>query len=181
MQKEHICMWGNIREDREYYDKIVVPLFSKDFNISIRAHEKKSNSVYGFYICNKNIVSIFNNILGFPIGKKTYTVEVPRKIRKSYSPQIYSSFIRGFTDCDGCLNFDRRRGTYTLFKKTHHVYPRIFITSVSYKLINQIREMLDYLEIPSSIRTANSSKKNEKEYKVITLRGEERLNLWMKK
>ena len=53
MQEGHICMWGNIYEDKEYYDEIVCKLFSKVFNKKVVAHEKKSNSVYGIYICDK--------------------------------------------------------------------------------------------------------------------------------
>ena len=50
LQNNYICMWGSIYEDQKYYDEIVCPLFSKVFNKEITAHEKKSNSVYGFYI-----------------------------------------------------------------------------------------------------------------------------------
>jgi hypothetical protein len=58
MQDSHLCMWGNIKEDKEYYDTIVCPLFSKIFNKNITAHEKKSNSVYGFYLCRKSAVEL---------------------------------------------------------------------------------------------------------------------------
>lgn len=53
MQKEHICFWGNITEDKEYYNNVVKGLFKKAFQIRINLHEKKSNSVYGFYVCDK--------------------------------------------------------------------------------------------------------------------------------
>ena len=122
----YICMWGNIYEDQEYYDKVVCPLFSKVFNKEITAHEKKSNSVYGFYICNKEIVKIFKE-LEFS-NKKTYNVKVPKEILESENEEVIAGFIRGFTDCDGCLTFMRRKEKgYSKFKQKFHTYPRIFI------------------------------------------------------
>ena len=81
MQKGYICMWGNINEDREYYDNIVCPIFSKIANKQIKAHEKKSNSVYGFYLCDKSIVQLFRE-LGFK-NNKTYNVDIPQIIKES--------------------------------------------------------------------------------------------------
>lgn len=102
MQKNYLCMWGNIYQDKEYYDNIVNKFFKKAFNVNLRLHEKKSNSVYGFYLCNRNIINYFNKTLGFTIGNKTYTVSAPKSILNN--PKYYAVFIRGFVDCDGCLN-----------------------------------------------------------------------------
>ena len=71
-------MWENIFADKDYYDNIVCPLFSKIFNKEVVAHEKKSNGVYGFYICDKNVINIFQE-MGFT-RRKTYTVRVPSAI-----------------------------------------------------------------------------------------------------
>src|SRR3989344_7237946 len=102
MQDKYICMWGNIGEDKDYYDTIVCPLFSKICNKNIVAHEKKSNSVYGFYVCNKKIVQLFKDF-GFN-KRKTYTVKAPEAIVNSNQENLYAAFIRGFTDCDGCIS-----------------------------------------------------------------------------
>ena len=98
LQKQYICMWGNIHEDKDYYDKIVCPFYSKVFNLNIKAHEKKSNSVYGFYICNKKVIEYFKS-LGFT-NNKTYDVKVPEVILNSSDKEIWIAFIRGFADCD---------------------------------------------------------------------------------
>ena len=88
MQKGYICMWGNIIEDRDYYDRYLAPLFNQTFNKKFNVHEKKSNSVYGFYLCSKRIVKLFNEVSDFPIGKKTYTVKVPNILLKSKDHKI---------------------------------------------------------------------------------------------
>jgi len=40
MRKAHLCMWGNISEDREYYDQVICPLIDKEFGIIPRVHPK---------------------------------------------------------------------------------------------------------------------------------------------
>ncbi|MFA5176218.1 MAG: LAGLIDADG family homing endonuclease [Candidatus Nanoarchaeia archaeon] len=169
LQKGYLCMWGNIYQDKNYYNNIVGPLFSKVFKIKFNIHEKVSNSVYGFYICNRKIVKFFNKELGFPIGSKTYIVKTPKNILKSKKANLYSSFIRGFVDCDGCLNFDKKRGEYvSLFNKTYHMYPRIIIKCASLNIIEDIQFMLNYLNINNKIYLAKSNKKNEvNQYKII--------------
>ena len=63
MQQKHLCFWGNISEDRDYYDFVIKKLFIEAFNINVRLHEKKSNSVYGFYICDRKVLVCFNKYL----------------------------------------------------------------------------------------------------------------------
>lgn len=181
LQKGYLCMWGNITEDREYYDKHLVPLFEGAFNITLRAHEKRSNSVYGFYLCNRQIVKLFNEQFSFPVGKKTYTVSAPNIIKQS-SDEIKAAFIRGYTDCDGSLNFHKRYGKgYSVFNRTFHVYPRIHITSVSQAIINDISYMLDSLNIKHSLekQCPDGCKKRKAFAHILTVRGTNRLKNWM--
>lgn len=180
LQRDYLCMWGNINQDKQYYDKAVCPLFSSVFNVSIKPHEKKSNSVYGFYLCKRNALDILKNI-GFKFGKKTYNVKVPSIILDSKNGKIYSAFIRGFTDCDGYLNFDKRFGTYSLFKRKFNVNPRIYLKSVSEDLIKGISYMLKQIGIEHSLRKHKSNKFNEKDVFIIVIRGKERLEKWMNK
>jgi len=56
MQKNHISFWGNPGTDKEFYDKYLRKLFWHTFSFQINPHEKKSNSVYGFYICDRKII-----------------------------------------------------------------------------------------------------------------------------
>lgn len=177
IQKDYLCVWGNINEDREYYDNFLTPLFSKKFNKKLNLHEKRGNSVYGFYLCSRKIVNFLKNNFEFPIGSKTYSIRVPKKILHSKNIKIYSSFIRGFADCDGSLSFSRRKGKYTHFKRKFHFYPRIFLVSASRGLIKDISYMLDYLGIKNSIISGRNDKNR---YYRIILRGNNKLNLWMK-
>jgi len=176
LQKEYICIWGNINEDKDYYNKIVCPLFSKVFKKNVVAHEKKSNSVYGFYLCDKKIVRFFRRI-GFS-NKKTYDVKVPKMILNSNNLKIYAAFIRGFTDCDGCLVFQRRIGKYILFKRKFHTYPKIEIKIVSKQMIEDLSYILSKLNIAHTIHKTKGS--NADVYRIV-IRGPSRIKLWIEK
>lgn len=175
----YICMWGSIHEDKEYYDKIVCPLFSKVFNKKVLAHEKKSNSVYGFYICNKKIIEVFREF-GF-LNNKTYNVRVPKEILESEDSEIIAAFIRGFSDCDGCLSFMKRKGKYKEFKLKYHTYPRIEIKIVSEKMIQDLSFLLNKLGISHTAHVTKSKKENESDSYRISIRGISRMNLWIDK
>ncbi len=177
MQKRYICMWGNIYEEQDYYNDVLFNLFKDTFGVKLRLHPKQSNSVYGFYLCGKEIVKFFSEKLGFSIGSKTYTMVVPDVILKETS--LWPSFIRGFADGDGCLTFNRRKGTYSLFRKIRHTYPRILLSSSSNSFMKQIKQMLDFLGIRSTLILIKSSR-SKRLLNLITVRGVERVNKWFK-
>lgn len=171
-------MWGNLTEDKEYYDTVLCSLFQKVFGTVLHPHAKPSNSVYGFYLCNKNVVTFFNKVLQFPIGSKTYCVSVPRLILEQ--PDLHPAFIRGFADGDGCVHFSKRKGPYSFFKRTRHTYPRIILSSVSYTIALQIKSMLDSLDIHSTLLTKKLARKQKVPVNVITIRGLNSLRKWIR-
>jgi len=179
LQNEYICMWGNIYQDKDYYDKIVCSFFSKVFGKKVTAHEKKSNSVYGFYLCSKKVVKLFRE-LGFS-NNKTYNVKIPQIILDAKDKKIYSAFIRGYADCDGCIDFLKRKGKYKPFKLKYNSYPRIWIVSVSHEMIKQISKLLIILNIKHTVINRKSSKETEKDAKVIAIRGPKRVEDFMKR
>ena len=179
LQEKYICLWGNITEDRDYYNDFICPLFSKVFKKKVIAHEKKSNSVYGFYVCDKDVIQIFKEA-GFT-KNKTYSVRVPQFILDSNNPKIYAAFIRGFTDCDGCISFMKRKGNYKEFKKKFNTYPRISIKVTSSGIIDDVSLMLKRLNLEHTKYPIKNYKDNEKAAYQIFVRGNKRVENWMKK
>ncbi|MEK6927177.1 MAG: LAGLIDADG family homing endonuclease [Nanoarchaeota archaeon] len=179
LQEKYLCMWGNIFEDKEYYDTIVCPLFSKVFKRKVIAHEKKSNGVYGFYLCNINSVNYMKDI-GFT-RNKTLNVSVPKIILNSRDLNIFAAFIRGFSDCDGCLSFMKRKGKYSEFKKQFPTYPRITMGVISFDIIRDISLMLKKLEINHTTHEYKSNREGEHRVYTISVRGIKAVETWIKK
>jgi len=180
LQDNHISIWGNIHEDKKYYDEVVCPLFSGVFNKVVIAHEKKSNSVYGFYICDKKIIQIFKEF-GFT-KRKSESVRAPKEVLLSNDDKIISAFIRGFADCDGCLNFMKRyEKGYNEFKRKYHAYPRICIRIISKEMIEDLSYLFKRLGIEHNKSTYKSKQANTKDSWVITISGNIGLNNWMNK
>lgn len=180
MQKSHISFWGNPAEDKEYYDEVLTRLFQEEFNFTPRCHHKRSNGVSGFYVCKKYIINRFIE-LGFRPGRKTLTVEVPDVVRKGSNEKIMGAFLRGFFDGDGCIHFLRRVGKYSEFKRKHHTYPRILLTSCSEKLVLQARDLLSRLCLRATVVRRPAGIYNKNPNFIVYVRGEKMLERWMKK
>ncbi len=179
MQKGHICLWGNINEDREYHDVVLKRLFREAFNCNINPHEKKSNFVYGFYVCDKNIINFFNTVLGFNFGNKTYTVGVPKCILEANDPIIWASFIRGFSDGDGSLNFCKRYGTCQEILKIIHTYPQIQLKTVSKRLALDLLILISKLGFKPHLYPLKNNKFGKHIAYLVELKGKKNLENWM--
>ncbi len=115
--KDHKGEWdisGNI-EEKDYYDKHMIPLFNKTFNLNIKGKFFPSRNTYGFVIRNKKVIKFAHEILGFPYGNKTLKIKVPKFIFKDKF--LIRSFLRGYFDTDGCISFDKKIRNTDPFKK----------------------------------------------------------------
>ena len=136
--------FGGHLEERDYYDNHVIPMVNKIFNLNIKG-KIYVKGTYGFVTTNKQFC-IFNE-LGFPYGKKSTIVQVPKKILESKDKVLYGRFLRGLFDTDGNLYFKNRKTgvKYRIFKRTHNYYPLIRFTTVSKALSGQIILLLNLL------------------------------------
>lgn len=133
-------------EEEIYYRNIVIPLFSKVFRTVINGRIFPKRSTYGFVIREKKIIEKMHS-LGFPYGRKSYIVSIPKFIMKTQSLQIKCAFLRGLVDTDGSLSFKRSTGKYREFKRTCHYYPVINLTTTSKSLFDETKDILNSLEI----------------------------------
>ncbi len=132
---------GCLREKRNYFsvktnkieEKYMVnflfPLYKRIYNINLKL--MRLPSVVGFESYSKAISEFKNKVLKIPKGKKIHRIEVPRAVLETKNKEIYSAFIRGLFDTDGCA----------YISTTKNNYPIITITIKSAKLINQVKEM----------------------------------------
>lgn len=179
--RKELDISGNI-EEKEYYDKHVKSLFKKVFNIIIEPRYFESRNTYGFVLRNLEIIKFLKS-LGFPYGKKTFTVKIPKFILKSKDKKYIFAFLRGLFDTDGCVHFWNRKGRkYSLFKRTHNYYPLIAFSTVSEPLFKDVKIVLKKIGL-NHFGSYNSKprKKNEAEKYTIRFYGQENVKLFFKK
>lgn len=147
--KKGLYILGDINEDKEYYDKYLSRLFINEFG-EVKLKLFKKWNVYGLISYKKEIINKAIS-LGFQPGKKCYSIKIPEIIMKS-KIDYKISVIRGIFDTDGSFWCEKSRAkTSTSWKKTHNYHPEFNISSCSEKLLIQIKEILDELNIESKI------------------------------
>jgi hypothetical protein len=65
-----IILTGNSKDEKEFYNQVIVPILIKLFNIKIEPKISNRDHTYYIKIKSKAIFSFFTKIIGFPIGKK---------------------------------------------------------------------------------------------------------------
>lgn len=99
-------------KEGEYYRKTVAPLFGKLFREKLKILKRKYNDgfCFGVRVCGRKVYE-FSHRYGFPIGKKSRTVDVPTFIILSKSPRIWAAYLRGLFDTDGSIYLRRQKKT----------------------------------------------------------------------
>lgn len=166
------------KDEREWLN-YVASLFEQIF--CYRPKVRWNSNVYKIQIGVSKICGFFKK-MGFPTGKKALIVRVPKAVMETADNIAYKAFLKGYFDADGCLCFERSpHGRYVEFKKTHHYYPRILLTSISKSLIiTDIKRMLEVLGFQHNTREIAPIKKEEHKSYVATITGAAQLELWMK-
>ncbi|MFH1237240.1 MAG: LAGLIDADG family homing endonuclease [Candidatus Aenigmatarchaeota archaeon] len=165
-------------EEKIYYDKHVTPLFSKVFGVKIEGRYFPHRNTYGFVVRDLKTVEKIHS-LGFPYGKKTNIVKVPEFVLKSENLEPKKLFLRGFFDTDGCITFDRRYSdSYSLFRRKHHIYPRIILVTTSYSLFTDLKKIITDAGIGFWVDEYTPKSENESKKFRIWIRGRN-VEKWM--
>ena len=166
-------------EEKEYYDYHVIPLINKLFKISIKGKYFPSRKTYGFVIYDKTIVEQLAS-LGYPSGKKTTIVNIPKLILNHYDIKIIVSFLRGYFDTDGSLTFDKKIRNPSDFQKKYNYYPRLMFTTCSCELKNNLLFLFKRLGFICKCYTQKSKIETENLKYKLQITGKEALIKWMK-
>ena len=159
---------GHIEDDKEHYEKRIKPLFEKLFSTKIKIREMPSTRVVGFQIWNDNLIK-FKKEFELSLGKK-YKVKIPRKILTKIN--LKKAVIRGIFDTDG--------GIY-LEKKNNKLYPRLYITTISLKLSEQLLKLFESLGLRATRYSQLYNEEfNRKRSYIITIRGVKMFHKFMK-
>jgi hypothetical protein len=150
---------GHLEDDKEHYEKRIKPLFEKLYQTKISLRDMPSTRVVGFQIWNDELIK-FKQELGLSIGRKI-NIEIPKVFLTN--KELKGAIIRGIFDTDG--------GVY-LEKKNNKIYPRMYITTISRKLAEQILETLKYLGFRTTLYSQIDKRKSKRlTLYFITIRG----------
>lgn len=159
---------GHIEDDKEHYEKRIKPLFEKLFGLKLNIRDMPSTRVVGFQIWNSDLVN-YKKGLGLPLGYK-YELEIPKVFLSN--PDLKKASIRGIFDTDG--------GIY-LQRKNKKLYPRVYITTISFLLSEQLLKLFDEIGLRATrySQLYNKKFKRKRSY-IITIRGVEMFHKFVK-
>jgi hypothetical protein len=145
-----VSIVGNIHDDLPMMEKIAKYLtILRGKNTKIKENPKQGKLECGF--SDKDLFKKIKES-GFPIGKKGTKLKISKKFEK----KLYREIVKGIFATDGCLVITNNNGT---------VYPRLEFASISSKLLNQIKEFLDKIDINGMVYT--SKKYSNPQYNTI--------------
>lgn len=125
---------GNLRDEVQYYETYIRPLFKKLYNLDVNL--KQFQSVYGFEIYSQALCEFKVKVIRIKPGNKEY-IAFPETLKVN-NIKILTSFLRGLFDTDGCLYFKTRYGY-------RNYYPTITLSLFSKGLIREVGEILKML------------------------------------
>lgn len=149
---------GDLKEEKEYHDKWVGPLFNKKimlpfFSKKVHYKEHPKVGIYGFHIFDKELVKVFNNF-GVDSGSKL-NIGIPKEIL--INKNLHKSFIRGLFDTDGSIWFEKNRTCKTPINNV----PIIKLGGVSSKLVEQTFNLLKGLGMHPRIKKPYKGKRDK--------------------
>ncbi len=159
---------GDLKEEKEYHDIWVGPLFNKKimiplYNKKVTYKEHPKVGIYGFHIFNEKIVNFFEDF-GIKSGSKI-NIEIPEEIMKDKA--LSKRFLRGLFDTDGNIYFDKNRSA----NKPQNNRPIISLATVSKKLCKQVVNSLIDLGYHPRIKGPYKGKKDKNSlYRILIYR-----------
>jgi intein/homing endonuclease len=157
-----IYLVGHLTDEREYYDRVVIPLISRLFGIHPYSYVRKGQQAYAVHFKSNLLVEYLRSEIGFPI--RGVTKLIPRVVMNSPTC-IKKAFLAGMFDSDGSLFFSLKSyGSYR--------YPTVEIKSVDKSIVEDLAELLGELGLRASLRRSAESW-------VVAVYGDAQLRKWM--
>lgn len=129
-----ITIVGSI-EDKQYYEKHVIPLIKSLFDVNPRLRKRKDRNALYVDFSSKKVMEYLSKDLGLVRGNKV-NATVPAIIKKN--PKLIPHFLRGLFDTDGCLKFTKQN-------KNKNYYPRLQFCFRDTKFSSEIIKLLEDL------------------------------------
>ncbi|MBI4210402.1 MAG: hypothetical protein HY544_02760 [Candidatus Diapherotrites archaeon] len=145
-----IAFTGN-NDEYAYYRDFVQPIFKSYFGVKGRLFIHKDNSTR-FHVLSRKVFDFFAN-LGIPVGEKSHSVFIPRKIMADSELRV--PCLRGVWDTDGSI-YQRYSRQYKNHPKHYSNLKSMLLKMSSKAIIEDVKEGLTELSIRSSNITQDS-------------------------
>jgi len=165
-------------DEKQYYDNHVIPLFNRTFNLKLKGRYYLPRNTYGFRTSSGELIK---NLIefGFPSGKKSSIVEIPKQVVNSNYSKIWCAFLRGYCDTDGCFTFDRKVKNKSRFQQKFNYYPRIMFTTCSKPLAKGIQVLSERISLKCKLYNCTPKKETESLKYKLQITGINAINKWM--
>ncbi len=161
---------GNKKDEKEYYNNFVKPMFKELYNIDLNIREY--DSTVGFELYSKALWEFKTKVIGLPTAPKR-TIGIPA-LFKVNNKEILCSLVRGLFDTDGNIYF-RSQG----INKSY--YPVLSFTTISKLLAEDLNEILAVLGFNSNLYFSSKiTKKNPSPKYSVVLYGYSNFRLYKK-
>ena len=124
-----VCITGSAQDDREFFEKILIPLLKSLDRTSVSIKNRKNCGAIEINFPDKKLFDRIRSY-GFPIGKKGPNISIPQIF---YDKNLVRYTVAGFMATDG---------SFVLTKNPNKYYPRIEGTSISKQLLKQICDFM---------------------------------------
>ena len=173
---QEYALSGDLTEEREYYEKRVIPLFNRKIMVPLLGKPVKgkpdpSNGVYGFHVFKPEVVRFFCD-LGFQPGTKREAL-IPREIAKYRA--LVKKVLRGLFDTDGTLYFEKNYSVH----QSRHKRPKIKLGTTSKKLALQVKIILEELGFKPMWKKSYKGKRDQNPVYSIVIHRKTDIQKWL--
>ncbi len=130
-----ISITCNYYNDQPFINSIL-PILEELRGKKVKAYNRKKYGKVEITFSDKRLFEIIR-ALGFPVGKKGTEISLPPEL-SNYQKQL----VNGYFATDGCLVLTKNNGA---------LYPRLEFSSISIKLLRDVKRYLNSLDILGGI------------------------------
>ena len=141
----YVTAFTGSNDEFEYYYNFVQPVIMYNFGVKGRLYLRSDNSTR-YHVVSKKVFDFFSN-LGIPVGKKSFTVFIPKAILSDF--KLLAPCLKGIWDTDGSI-YQRYSRAYANHPKHYSKLLSMQYKSVSKQLVHDICNGLTFFGINTS-------------------------------
>ena len=174
--KKRYQLRGDLREEKEFYDKYIIPLFNELvmlplFNRNVGIVFNKNRNFYGLSVESVNIEKPLN-LIGIQTGVKE-ELFVPKWIKDNKSNA--KAFLRGLFDTDGSIWCEKN---YSLKNPKFHTKVKLNLSTTSENFSKELLELVSFAGVKCFLKKYVYKNKNWRTLYIVIVDGGINVEKW---